>query len=611
MANDIVLQLKDICLVRGAKPIFSGVDLSLLTRERMALVGPNGVGKSTLLQIISGHMEFDKGERVLATGANISTQFQEPDFTGFSDIVAWVSQDIPRTHNDEREQGIVRAQAIAALHDFGLEEDINIQGLSGGEARRAALARVFAAEPDLMLLDEPTNHLDVAAIEALEEKLKAYKGAILLISHDRTFLENVSTSCLWLRNGKAKKLGQSFKAFDEWAENIEQQETRALEKLDLRLKEETHWLSRGVTARRSRNMGRLRRLYEMRETRVQALANLSGAAASVKAQSGDISSKLVLEAKNVQKAYDEKRPLIKDFNLRILRGDRIGIVGPNGIGKSTLIKMLVGELNADSGNIRRAKNLTLSYLDQSRAKLDPKATLWETFAPHGGDMIMVQDVQRHVAAYAKDFLFSSAQLRQPVGSFSGGERNRVMLALSMARPSNFLVLDEPTNDLDMDTLDVLEEVLANYDGTIILVSHDRAFLDHVVTSTLAPLGDGRWLETAGGWSDLAAQNLQLITHKPQKVAVKKSPPPPAAPKIQTKLSYKDEYRLTELEKLIPQLEEKIIKLEEKLSQDGLYAKSPDEFTRLSVELDNAKETLDNHEMEWLEIEEKKAALVKS
>ena len=358
-------------------------------------------------------------------------------------------------------------------------------------------------------------------------------------------------------------------------------------------------------------MGRLRRLYEMREQRVQVLANLSGAAANVKAQSGDISSKLVLEAKNVQKAFDAKRPLIKDFNLRILRGDRIGIVGPNGIGKSTLIKMLVGELNPDSGNIRRAKNLTLSYLDQSRAKLDPKATLWETFAPHGGDMIMVQDVQRHVAAYAKDFLFSSAQLRQPVGSFSGGERNRVMLALSMARPSNFLVLDEPTNDLDMDTLDVLEEVLANYDGTIILVSHDRAFLDHVVTSTLAPLGDGRWLETAGGWSDLSAQNLQLITHKPQKAVVKKAPPPPAAPKVQTKLSYKDEYRLSELEKLIPQLEEKIIKLEEKLSQDGLYAKSPDEFTRLSVELDNAKEILDNYEMEWLEIEEKKATLVKS
>jgi ATP-binding cassette subfamily F protein uup len=612
MANDIVLQLKDICLVRGAKPIFSGVDLSLLTRERMALVGPNGVGKSTLLQIISGDMEFDKGERVLATGAFISTQFQEPDFSGFSDIVEWVSQDIPTTHNDEREQGIVRAQAIAALHDFGLEEDVNIQGLSGGEARRAALARVFAAEPDLMLLDEPTNHLDVAAIEALEEKLKAYKGAILLISHDRTFLENVSTSCLWLRNGKAKKLGQSFKAFDEWAENIEQQETRALEKLDLRLKEETHWLSRGVTARRSRNMGRLRRLYEMRESRVQALANLSGAAASVKAQSGDISSKLVLEAKNVQKSYDEKRPLIKDFNLRILRGDRIGIVGPNGIGKSTLIKMLVGELNADSGNIRRAKNLTLSYLDQTRAKLDPKATLWDTFAPHGGDMIMVQDVQRHVAAYAKDFLFSSAQLRQPVGSFSGGERNRVMLALSMARPSNFLVLDEPTNDLDMDTLDVLEEVLANYDGTIILVSHDRAFLDHVVTSTLAPLGDGRWLETAGGWSDLAAQNLQLITHKPQKAAIKKSPPPPpAAPKIQTKLSYKDEYRLTELEKLIPQLEDKIIMLEAKLSEDGLYAKSPSEFTHLSEDLDNSKQNLEDFEMEWLELEEKKAGFIKS
>lgn len=615
MANDIVLQLKDICLVRGAKPIFEGVDLSLLSRERVALVGQNGVGKSTLLQVISGDMEYDRGDRVLASGAHIATQYQEPHFTGFDNIVDWVKQDIPQTADDGLNEGFINAQAIAALHDFGLEETANIHGLSGGEAKRAALARAFAAEPDLMLLDEPTNHLDIAAIEALEEKLKNYKGAILLISHDRAFLENVSTACIWLRNGKTKKLNKSFKFFDEWAENMEAQEQRAMEKLDLRIKEENHWLSRGVTARRSRNMGRLRKLYEMREQRVQALASLSGAAANVRAEAGDVSSKLVLEAKNVSKAFDEKRPLLKDFNLRILRGDRIGIVGPNGVGKSTLVKMLVGELEPDGGHIKRAKNLTLSYLDQNRAKLNPNATLWETFAPSGGDMIMVQNNQRHVAAYAKDFLFSSEQLRQPVGSFSGGERNRVMLAISLAQPSNFLVLDEPTNDLDMDTLDVLEEVIANYDGTILLVSHDRAFLDHVVTSTIAPIGDGTWVETAGGWSDLSAQNLELITHKTQKVVAKK--PKPTAktittdkPKVKTKLSYKDEYRLGELEKLMPQLEDRIKVLEEKLSDSNLYSKSPDDFTKFSGELDKARETIDNYEMEWLELEDKKAALEK-
>lgn len=608
MSSDIVLQLKDICLIRGAKPIFSGVDLSLLTRERMALVGANGVGKSTLLKVIEGTMEFDSGERVVQIGAHIATQEQEPNFDGFDNIVDWVMQDITTHSDDGKDDGIRRSKALSEIEAFGLNENMNIKSLSGGEARRAALARVFAADAELMLLDEPTNHLDVAAIEDLEQRLKSYRGAMLLISHDRKFLENVSTSCLWLRNGKAQKLNESYSKFDEWSEHIEAGEQKALEKLDLRLKEETHWLSRGVTARRSRNMGRLRRLYDMRDQRVQALAALSGAAASVRASSGDISSKMVLEVKNVQKSFDEKRPIIKDFNLKVLRGDRIGIVGPNGVGKSTLIKMLVGELEQDSGNIRRAKNLTMSYLDQSRAKLDPKATLWDTFAPHGGDMIMVQNHQRHVAAYAKDFLFSSAQLRQPVGSFSGGERNRVMLALSLARPSNFLVLDEPTNDLDMDTLDVLEEVLSNYDGTILLVSHDRAFIDNVVTSTIAPKGDGTWIETPGGFSDLESQGLPLITRKKKEAPKKQAQKQEAPKKAANRLSYKDNYRLQELEKLMPKLEDDINALEEKLSDANLYTKSPADFEKYSQTLVNNKHKLEAYELEWLELEEKKALL---
>jgi ABC transport system ATP-binding/permease protein len=610
MSRDIILQLKDICLVRGAVPIFSGVDLSLNSRERTALVGANGAGKSTLLQVMSGVLEFDKGERVLANGAHIAVQDQEPNFKGFKNLVDWVMQDIPIDHGDShRDEGARRAKALSSMDSFGLDENKDIQKLSGGEARRAALARVFAAEAELMLLDEPTNHLDIAAIEELEQRLKSYKGAILLISHDRKFLENVSTSCIWLRNGKTKKLNQSFAKFDEWAEQMEAQDQKALEKLDLRLKEENHWLSRGVTARRTRNMGRLQRLYDMREQRVQVLASLKGAAANVTASSGDVSSKLVLEAKNVEKSFENRGCVVKDLSLRILRGDRIGIVGPNGVGKSTLIKMIVGELAPDSGNIKRAKNLTLAYLDQTRAKLDPKATLWETFAPNGGDMIWVQDNQKHVAAYAKDFLFSSAQLRQPVGSFSGGERNRVLLALSLAKASNFLVLDEPTNDLDMDTLDVLEEILANFDGTIILVSHDRAFLDNVVTSTLAPLGDGRWLETPGGWSDLSGQGLELITHIKRAPNTKKSAPIIAdKPKIQTKLSYKDNYRLDELGKLMPSLEAKIAKLENELHDPQLYLTNQTKFEKLTHELDVCRQNLENMEYEWLELEEKKASL---
>lgn len=606
MSRDIILQLKDLCLTRGAVPLFSGVDLTLVSRERMALVGPNGVGKSTLLQVISGQMEYDKGERVVANGASIVVQEQEPNFGNVTDLVEWVMAGIDG--DDAEQDGAKRARALASLDNFSLAADKNLRTLSGGEARRAALARAFAANADLMLLDEPTNHLDIAAIEDLEIKLKAYKGAILVISHDRKFLENISTSCLWLRNGKAKKLASSFKKFDEWAQGIEAQEQKAFEKMDLHLQDEARWLARGVTARRTRNQGRLRRLYEMREQRVQVLAAMRGAAANVTASTGEISSKLVLEAKGIRKAYDKRGVLVENLDLRILRGDRIGIVGPNGIGKSTLIKMLVGEIAADSGNIRRAKNQTLAYLDQTRAQLDPKSTLWELFAPLGGDQIMVQSVPRHVVAYGKEFLFTPAQLRQPLGSFSGGERNRVSLALALAKSCNLMVLDEPTNDLDMDTLDVLEDVLAKFEGTIILVSHDRAFLDNVVTSTLAPMGNGKWIETPGGWSELERQGLHLIAPKPTKAASKPQAKKEIISKPQVRLSYKENYRLEEITKTMPQLEARILALTAALNDANLYLENPTKFEKLSKELNAVKSTLDEMELEWLELEEKKASL---
>ncbi|MEK7661258.1 MAG: ATP-binding cassette domain-containing protein, partial [Pseudomonadota bacterium] len=531
----------------------------------------------------------------------------EADFGNATDLVEWVMGGIGG--HDVELDGARRARALASLDNFGLAADKNLKTLSGGEARRAALARAFAAEADLMLLDEPTNHLDIAAIEDLEIKLKAYKGAILVISHDRKFLENISTSCLWLRNGKAKKLTSSFKKFDEWAQGIEAQEQKAFEKLDLQLQDENRWLARGVTARRTRNQGRLRRLYEMREQRVQVLAAMRGAAANVTASTGEISSKLVLEAKNINKSFDKRGVLVENLDLRILRGDRIGIVGPNGIGKSTLIKMLVGEIAPDSGNIRRAKNQTLAYLDQTRVKLDPKATLWELFAPLGGDQIMVQGVPRHVVAYGKEFLFTPAQLRQPLGSFSGGERNRVSLALALAKSCNLMVLDEPTNDLDMDTLDVLEDVLAKFEGTIILVSHDRAFLDNVVTSTLAPLGNGKWIETPGGWSELESQGLHLVSPKPNKTtATKTAPKKEIISKPQVRLSYKENYRLEEITKAMPKLAARIETLSATLNDPNLYLENPAKFDQLSQELNQSKSELEKIEHEWLELEEKKAIL---
>lgn len=607
MSREIILQLKDLCLTRGAKPLFSGVELSVLGRDRIALVGPNGVGKSTLFQVISGTLEFDKGERVLAKNAHVAIQSQEPDFSDFSSLIDFAKADIP-FEGDDKSDGQRRAAALRELSAFGLEPEKEIKKLSGGEARRAGLARVFASDADLILLDEPTNHLDIKAIEDLEARILSHKGAILMISHDRKFLENVSNSCVWLRNGKTKKLNSGFKKFDTWSEQIEEQEGKALEKLDLRLKDEAHWLARGVTARRSRNQGRLKRLYEMREQRVQVLASLKGEAATLRTGS-EASSKLMVEVKGITKSFPNRGTIIDNLDLRILRGDRIGIVGPNGIGKSTLVKMIVGEISPDLGNIRRAKNQSLAYLDQTRASLDNNATLWETFAPMGGDQIMVQNTPRHVVAYGKDFLFSAAQMRQPIGSMSGGERNRVLLALALAKPCNLLVLDEPTNDLDMDTLDVLEEMLANFDGTIILVSHDRAFLDNVVTSTLAPVGNGKWRETPGGWSEIIAQNTMHSDasekSQSQKTGQKNGQ---QVRKEQNKLSFKEAYRLEELPKLIADIEEKIKANENALDNVNLYLDEPKKFEKISSELIEQKLNLENYETEWLVLEEKKSLL---
>lgn len=606
MAREIVIQLKDIALIRGATPVFSGVDISLRRGERVALVGANGAGKSTLMNVLTGDLEFDRGDRVLANGAHIAVQPQEADFTGATTLVEWAVRDVPH----DRDESLRLAAAAAELDSFGLDPNRLAEGLSGGEARRAALARAFAADADLLLLDEPTNHLDIAAIQDLEKRLKAFRGAILVVSHDRAFLSAVSTACAWLRNGAVKRLDAPYSKFEDWSEGIEAEERKQLETLDVKLKAEAHWLARGVTARRTRNQGRLERLYQMRAERRQRAGALNKGQATLAAETGGGSSKLVFEARGVTKGFAGRGDVVKDLDLRVMRGDRIGIVGANGTGKSTLIKLLLGELQPDEGWIKAGKTLTISYLDQTRDQLKPDVTLWDTFAPYGGDQIMVRGHPKHVAAYAKDFLFGSEHLRQPVGTFSGGERNRVLLALALARTANLLVLDEPTNDLDVETLDVLEQMLADYEGTVLLVSHDRSFLDGVVTSTLAPMGDGRWIETPGGWSDLLSQGVPdaAIGAKPKaEKSGSKSVQASATAKV-TKLSYKDARKLGELEADIPKLEATIGRLEAIMADAGLYSRDRETFDRTSAQLDAARAKLEQAEMDWLELEEKKAAL---
>ncbi|MEZ5939531.1 MAG: ABC-F family ATP-binding cassette domain-containing protein [Hyphomonadaceae bacterium] len=599
-----VAALRGVRLSLGGDPLFAGVDLPLQPGQRVALVGRNGAGKSTLMRILSGAVEADEGEVFRQPGVAIRWLPQEPDLSGFATAHAYAAQSLD-------EASIYRADA--ELDAWDVPHDLDPAKASGGQARRIALARAFAEDPDVLLLDEPTNHLDVEAIEQLEARLKSFRGAILVVSHDRRFLENVSTAVAWLRQGVVRLLDKGYRDFDAWAETIEEAEERNLEKLETQLKAEERWMARGVTARRRRNMGRVRKLQDMRAERRARKVALSDAAAGASLSAGDApqSSRLVIEAKGLNKSFETASgplPIVKDFNLRVMRGDRIGIVGANGAGKTTLLRLLLGLIEPDSGSLRLAQNLELAFLDQMRARLDPNQTLWDALTPIGGDHIMVRGQSRHVAAYAKDFLFGSSQLRQPVGRLSGGERNRLALAIALARPSNLLVLDEPTNDLDIETLDLLEDMLAEYDGTLLLVSHDRAFLDGVVTSLLTPQGQGRWLETAGGYADYLAQRPDPAPSQTAAAASKAATPSPARPRAQAKLSYKDQRRLDELEKLMPAHQADIARLEAELADPQLFSSDPKGFETRAAKLDALREALDGFETEWLELEERRDAL---
>jgi len=604
-ARPPLVALKDVRLQDGQRPLFDGVDMAIEPRTRAALVGRNGAGKSTLMKMVMGLIEPDAGDRSVQAGVRFAYVPQEPDITG-------------ETLLDYAASGGAQSwTAESWLTTFGLDPHKPAVNLSGGETRRAALAKAFAEEPDLLLLDEPTNHLDILAIELLESELLSARFSVLVVSHDRAFLNRVTQSVHWLEGRRVRTLDKGFVAFDDWADKVMEEEAESLRRLTKKIEAETYTFYRSITAQRTRNEGRARALMAMRADRADRVKDLPREL-QLGVDSGVTSGKLVADLKGVSKRFGD-RIIFKNLTTRVIRGDRLAIVGPNGAGKTTLVKVLLGELQPDEGGVRLGANLDPVYLDQSREGLKSDMTLWDALTPGGGDSILVRGISKHVAAYAKDFLFSEAQLRQPISTLSGGERNRLLLARALAKPANMLVLDEPTNDLDMDTLDKLEELLESYDGTLILVSHDRDFVDRLATSTIAMNGRGDIVETPGGWTDFIRQNPGFLqpgaNPRPQdKEAAKRAEANPApasvaaAPKKPGKLTFKDSHRLKELEGLLESLPGQIAKHDAALADPDLYSRDPKAFDRAMTAAARAREQLENAELEWLELEEKKAAL---
>ncbi len=596
-----IYTLKGATLSFGTNRLFTNVDLFINRGDKISLVGRNGSGKSTLLKVIAGVIEADNAEIFTQPGIRISYMPQEPDFTGFATLRDVVKAGLPQT--DEN----LDYKADILIDKFSIQADAAPGEASGGEKRKAALARALISEPDILLLDEPTNHLDMPSIEKLEEIIAAFRGAVIVISHDRMFLGNVSETMFWLDRGTLRRSNRGFKYFDEWQEQVIDQEIIEQKYLNKKIEEETEWLHKGVTARRRRNMGRLRRLQQLRLERKEQIKRIGSI--DLEIAEGDFRSKLVIEAKHIFKSFGS-RDIVKDFSVRIIKGNKIGIVGPNGAGKTTLIKLLTRRLEPDSGFVRLGKNLEEAYFDQNRITLDPKKTLWQTLCGKG-DHIWVRGQYRHVVAYLKDFLFRPDQAQCPVSALSGGEKNRLMLAVALAQPSNFLVLDEPTNDLDMDTLDLLQEVLDDYAGTVLLVSHDRDFIDRVVTSVIYMPGDGTVYEHAGSYSDLLAK----LSARTAVAPVKKQPKPetsrpsvPAAPAKTARLSYNQQRLLEVLPSEIEQLEKTISEISQSLSDPDLYAADPDAFNRLSARLLELQEQKDSKETQWLELQMLKESL---
>lgn len=601
MAQPPILSWEGLGLQQGGRWLLGGperedIDLHIGPRDRLALIGRNGAGKTTLFRLINDEIEADRGQRKVKQGTRVVVLEQNPDFDGFETLMDWAlaGEDAPAEYEVE---------AIAG--QLGIDMTTPSKGASGGERRRAAIARALAQEPDLLLMDEPTNHLDLSAIDWLEDWLTRFKGAFVVISHDRTFLKRLTNATLWLDRGIIRRKDVGFGGYEAWEEQVYAEEARATEKLDTKLKLEAHWLERGVTARRKRNQGRLEKLWQMRAQRA-AMISGGGTAKLKLATEEEFKSKSVIVAENITKYYDG-RAVIKPFSLRIQRGDRIGIVGANGAGKTTLLKMLTGELEPDSGSVTISKKLTGVMIDQQRSLMEADTTVRQVLA-EGGDWLDVRGNRKHVQAYLKDFLFDPKIVDTKVGILSGGEKSRLLLAREFARKSNLLVLDEPTNDLDLETLDLLQEVIADYDGTVLIVSHDRDFLDRTVTLTLGLYGSGSVDVVVGGYEDWERKRRQPITSKAKSSSTKKKPDTTTQAAVQKqskpdKLSYKDQRDYELLPARIEELEGAIAKGEQILSDPELYTQDPQKFATISKGLENARAEKDAAEERWLEIAE--------
>ena len=609
MAKAPLLQLSDISLTFGGDPIFDNVSLTVQQGDRVALVGRNGSGKSTLMKVMAGLVEPDKGTRAVPPGMSVGYMEQHPDISGFATLGDFAASEL-----EAGEEYRVEMVAEGLKFDPGLSP----QTASGGERRRAALAKLLAEGPDLMLLDEPTNHLDIQAIGWLEQQLKDTRKAFVLISHDRAFLCELTRATLWIDRGITRRQERGFSEFEAWRDKVWEEEDASRHKLDQKIKAEARWAVEGISARRKRNQGRVRALQDLRAERSAQIKRQGTAAMAL--ESGPKSGRKVIEADGISKAYDGN-VILSDFSLKVLRKDRIAFVGPNGVGKTTLLNMLMKREEPDTGTVTHGTSLVPAFFDQARAGLAPDMSLWENLTGDKdmrvsgqADQVLVRGQPKHVVGYLKEFLFDERQVRAPVRSLSGGEKARLLLAKLMARESNLLVLDEPTNDLDIESLDLLQELLDDYDGTVLLVSHDRDFLDRVATTTIAMEGNGQATVYAGGWSDYQAQRAEA---QPAAVEAQKAKGKPAQgaeakpaekpQKSKPKLSFTEKHRLEELPGLIERLEGEIAKLEQLLSDPELFTREPEKFRKATDALTKRQATLSEAEEEWLVLAEKAEA----
>ena len=609
MSSQLLFSIKDASVRYKEIPVFQDLSLNIHQGKRIALIGKNGAGKSTIMNIISGLKELDDGEKWEEPGISVGYLGQEFEFNDFETVFDFIFSNIL---GEERELYKYKVDIIAEALSLDVKKQMKM--LSGGQIRRAGIARALVEEPDILLLDEPTNHLDLNIINWLEQYLNNYKGSLLCISHDKKFLENITNQVFWLDRGKLRVSPKGFKYFDEWSEMLLDQEARELQRRKQIVAEEVMWASRGVKARVKRNINRLNKVKQMREKLKADESMFRQATKKISFEpikDIETNSKVIAEFFKVYKEFKENNKtlsILNGFNLRIKRGDRIGIIGPNGTGKTTFLRLVLNELKADKGSIKINKNIEFSYFDQNRSDLKPKDTLKDVMVPNGGDYIEVRGKMRHVYGYLKDFMFDPSIILERVSSLSGGQKNRLKLAKVLANPKSCLILDEPTNDLDMETLDMLGEILISYKGTLLLVSHDRDFLDQTVTKILSFEGDGVVEETIGGYSDyLSFKNSKLTQNSKNNNEEKNSKFKVIAKsgenKNNKKLTYKLEFELNSLPSKIKNLENDINDFNAKLSDPNLYLNEPDIFFEITKKLEKSKEDLEYFENRWLELEE--------